>query len=41
MSLNYFSVPDVHHNIYMAQCPECNKYFEIDECHNKGVEVKL
>ena len=41
MSLNYFLIPDVHHELYMAQCPECNKYYELDICHQKAEEVKL
>ena len=40
-SLNYFTIPDVHHEIAMSQCPECDKYYEIDICHNIGEEVKL
>lgn len=40
-SHNYFMIPNVNHEMSMVQCPECNKYYEIDICHNRGEEVKL
>ena len=40
-SMNYFSVPNSQHEIFMVQCSGCNKYYEVDTCHEMTEEVKL